>query len=428
LYTELLDHGWDLRRNADFSHGSYEEFFEHLLDLVRVRTEATLHLMESRAWDFFMVHYLETDSVAHTYWRFWEYEGPDHPLHDAMLRLFQTVEGQMQRIFDALPDDATLLVVSDHGVGPVHYHLHLNNWLLQEGFLHWKDNVSTRLRRLTYRLGFNPTNFYRRIPERLLKRLTLGQMRAEFAGIQRQVHTVDGKAVQVKRWLAALMRTPFLYLSDIEWRTSQAYSSGTTQAGLIYINLAGREPDGPVQPGTEYEAVRQAIRARLYTWNNPFTGKKMVDRVCFREELYQGHQLDDAPDLIVFYQDEDYEDRKGAVFLSTNPIEPVKNAVATHRLMGMLLINSPAVEIGPIQSHVTLADMAPLIFYLLGEAVPTEFEGRLPTELLKPALLVARPPQAIDTPTSVTTPAAEGLSASDQEKVLEQLRRLGYLT
>ncbi len=398
LHDELLAHGWDLRKNAGFSQGTYEEFLQYLQDLVTTRTEATLHLMQTRPWDFFMVHYLETDQVAHMYWRFWENESPEHPLHDAMLTLYQHMEGQMARIQAQLPADATLVIVSDHGMGPVHCHLHLNNWLLQEGFLRWQDNFSTRLRRFTYKLGVSPTSIYRRIPESLLKRLTLGQTRAEFAQIQREVRTTAGAKSLVKHWFANLLRLPFLYLSDIDWARSQAYSGDTTQAGLIYLNVRGREPDGCVAPGEEYERLRAKIRDRLYGWVNPLTGQKMVARVCLREELYSGHQLANAPDLIVFYHETDYESRKGAIFLSTNPLEPIKNAYATHRLMGMLMVTGPAIQPRLLDEKLTLTDMAALILYLMDEAIPEELDGRFPAELLQTAHLAAHPPTLRDYP------------------------------
>lgn len=427
LHAELLAHGWDLSRNAGFSQGTYAEFFDYLKELVTHRTSATLHLMQSRPWDLFMIHHLETDQIAHMYWRFWENEASDHPLHHAMLHLYQHVEAQIERILNQLPADASLVIVSDHGMGPVHYHLHLNNWLLQEGFLHWRSTLSTHLRRLTYRLGFNPTNLYRRIPEPVLKRLTLGQTRAEFAQIQREVRTTAGQKSLVKQWFSKLIQLPFLYLADLDWEHSQAYSGDTTQAGLLYINLQGREPHGIVAPGEEYQRVREDIRARLYAWINPVTGDKMVQRVCFREELYQGHQVENAPDIIAFYQEPDYESRKGAIFLSTNPIEPIKNAYATHRLMGMTMIAGPAIQPGPIQTKLTLTDMAPLILYLLDEEIPEEFDGRLPEELLKPEQLARRPPRWNNAPTTLTQENEAQLSASDQAKILDQLRNLGYV-
>ncbi len=103
LHEELMSHGWDLRKNASFSQGTYEGFLDYLKELVVMRTDATLYLMKNRPWDFFMIHHFETDQVAHMYWRFMENEAESHPLHNAMLQLLQCVEEQMARIIQALP-------------------------------------------------------------------------------------------------------------------------------------------------------------------------------------------------------------------------------------------------------------------------------------------------------------------------------------
>ncbi len=103
LHDEFLAHGWDLRQNIGFSQGAYVDFIEYMKALLTQRTAATLYLMKNRPWDFFMVHHLETDQVAHMYWRFLENEAKDHPLHDAILRLFQFVEQQIELVLQALP-------------------------------------------------------------------------------------------------------------------------------------------------------------------------------------------------------------------------------------------------------------------------------------------------------------------------------------
>ena len=44
----------------------------------------------------------------------------------------------------------------------------------------------------------------------------------------------------------------------------------------IYVNLKGRDPDGIVEPGEEYERVRDQIFDALLTWCHPETGERPV--------------------------------------------------------------------------------------------------------------------------------------------------------
>ncbi len=224
------------------------------------------------------------------------------------------------------------------------------------------------------------------------------------------------------------MRMPFLYLNDIDWSKSVAYSGDTTQCGMIYLNVAGREPQGIVNPGIEYVELRERIRERLLRWMNPITGTKMVERVSFREDVYSGHQLESAPDIVIYYNEHDYESRKGALFLSHKEVEPVKNAFATHRQKGMVLVHGSAIVPGEIQKDIDLMDLPSLILYLLNEEIPKDFEGRLPVELIDPSTFVQLPPRFGDaTALSSHEHGSPELSADDNAIILEQLRRLGYI-
>jgi predicted AlkP superfamily phosphohydrolase/phosphomutase len=69
--------------------------------------------------------------------------------------------------------------------------------------------------------------------------------------------------------------------------------------GAIRINLRGREPEGVVEPGAEYEAFRREIAAALTVLENPETGRPAVRWVARVEELYEGPRLRDMPDLFV---------------------------------------------------------------------------------------------------------------------------------
>ena len=82
-------------------------------------------------------------------------------------------------------------------------------------------------------------------------------------------------------------------LEEIDGR-SKAYS---LIPGRIYINLKGREPRGSVEPGVEYEALRDDLIARLLAWRSP-DGELVIERVEKREDLYGAESTSLAPDLV----------------------------------------------------------------------------------------------------------------------------------
>lgn len=83
-------------------------------------------------------------------------------------------------------------------------------------------------------------------------------------------------------------------LEEIDGRQSKAYS---LIPGRIYINLKGREPRGSVEPGAEFEAVRDDLIARLLAWRSP-DGEPVIERVEKREDLYGEDCTSLAPDLV----------------------------------------------------------------------------------------------------------------------------------
>jgi len=67
--------------------------------------------------------------------------------------------------------------------------------------------------------------------------------------------------------------------------------------GRIFINLQGREEKGSVGI-KDYEEVRRDIKERLLSFQDPQNRAKVIDKVFFREEIYEGDYLKDAADII----------------------------------------------------------------------------------------------------------------------------------
>lgn len=77
---------------------------------------------------------------------------------------------------------------------------------------------------------------------------------------------------------------------------SVAYS---LDPGRVFLNVAGREPHGTVQPGHQYETLREEIAAAALELRDPEDGRPMIRQVLRREEVYHGPLLNRAADLIL---------------------------------------------------------------------------------------------------------------------------------
>jgi len=418
VLQELKAQGWDLTRDATSVHGAFEDYFPFLCNLVQHRTAAVLYLMEKYSWDFFMVHYLETDQVQHSYWRFLDSGGPNA---DAMLKLYQLADDALGQIIARLGTDVTVVVLSDHGMGPTEYHVNLNNWLAHEGYLRWRRRPSTMMRRALYVIGMDPTSVYNRIPARLLQRLSLGEVRADVQQVDKMVqrHRPSSKA----RLRKTLLRAPFLNFDDVDWPSTAAYVSGTTQAAMIYLNVKDREPQGMIAPGDHYERVRDQLAGQLQTVIDPYSGEQLIHQVLRREEIYSGTAVANAPDLVAIYRGGEYDNKKGTVFLSKRVVDRVFHANATHRQLGLVALRGTAIKPGYSLSNADMLDLPATILALMDEPIPAEFEGRVLQEALtEPAQILIAPRRDERT----TTHQAD-LSPEELEQVLDKLRALGYV-
>ena len=72
--------------------------------------------------------------------------------------------------------------------------------------------------------------------------------------------------------------------------------------GGIRVNLVGREPQGRIHPGAEYEAFCEALRTDLLAFVNLDLGQPLVRRVLRTSDLYKGDGVQDLPDLLVEWE------------------------------------------------------------------------------------------------------------------------------
>lgn len=219
-----------------------EEAFLDQCDLAwREREAMMLHELEQFEEGLFYCLFDTPDRVQHLFWR---YREPDHPANRGrMLQpgFAQVIEDQYRRGDEVVgkavqyADSETLVIVlSDHGFGSFQRGVNLNTLLFDEGLLALRE-------------GARP-----------------GQACRDF-------------------------------LLDVDWARTSAYALGL---GGIYLNLEGREGQGPVKAEAA-EEVRAAIIRRLSGLIDPVRGTVAVRGVRTRQSVYSGPFVDEAPDLII---------------------------------------------------------------------------------------------------------------------------------
>lgn len=214
----------------------------------------------------------------------------------------------------------------------------------------------------------------------------------------------------------------------LAWPRTVAFSAWNRQQG-IRLSVRGREPQGIVAPGAEYERLRDEIRQALMETTEPQTGQQVVDQVWNREDLYEGPFFESVPDLVLSL-------RPG---FAANPVQqrlwaPTGWASGDHSLEGMFIAWGRGVAPGRV-AGAELIDMAPTALYLLDRPVPTAMDGKVLTDALDAAFVAARPVrrqeyqacQEYQAPLAGAVRGGETLSEEEEADIHARLRGLGYL-
>ena len=204
----------------------------------------------------------------------------------------------------------------------------------------------------------------------------LGQVASEADGDHELIILSDHgscairQEVYLNHWLAErgylrFRRQPPESLEDID-ADSVAYG---LDPGRVYINLRGREPEGRVAPGVEYERLREELAQGLSDLRDPDTGEPMVARVHRREDIYFGPASPGAPDLLV--QTRDGYDVKGSLHHPT--LTGRSPLTGMHTFDDAMLYLRGARQ---LRDGSSIVDVMPTILRLMDVPAPDGLDGR----------------------------------------------------
>ena len=407
--------GYQIYPEGNYARGREQAYLEALLFNIRQHAQAADFLLSQHAWDFFILVLGPTDEGAHKYWH---YLDPHHHLYqaanaaqfgDSIQQMYRAADAAIGQLVAHARAEDTVIVMSDHGFGPVERFFLPNNFLIQQGHLKLKSTGRTALKSLLFRLGFTPRNIY-----------PLGKQILAFLRGSNQLRQRLDPARQGK----SPLRKIFLSDDDIDWSRTRAFASGFLFS-QIYLNLRGREPEGIVG-ATEYETLREQLIKELTQVINPATGQPHYSKIYRREELYSGPLVAAQPDLICAPADFRTVD-SGMDFRSNKLFETDSALSGTHRVEGIFAMRGPGVKRGAEIPPIRIYDFAPTIIHRLGLPVPNDMDGKVVTAAFEPDELAAHP---VELAPALNARLGPGMvfSAEEEETITERLRDLGYLS
>jgi predicted AlkP superfamily phosphohydrolase/phosphomutase len=201
----------------------------------------------------------------------------------------------------------------------------------------------------------------------------------------------------------------------VNWSKTKAYTTIRSTGEGVSINLAGREPDGIVDPG-DFERVRDEVMDRLAGFTDPKTGNKPVKAIYKREEIFKGKHADKAPDILM-------EPAEGySLTHAKSAIEDADWVSGDHRIDGTIVAVGPNVR--PFGETPMLVDMAPTLLAALDAPASIKHTGRVLHEVVGAEAAVKAGEQVDFVESAPEEPTVTDTEADEME---EHLRGLGYL-
>ena len=379
IYPEVRNWRFADFQETDIGPGWHDRALPKLLDGIATKERIATKLLAREPWDFFMLVFGESDTVAHHFWLHHDPNSPRHrPGHEHAIRqVYERLDDAVGELVQAAGDDVTIGVVSDHGFGGAGTGVvHVNNWLAENDHLTFTPGRESLLKKMA--LAVVPERWRGAVFRRFKGLASRAESRSRFAGI--------------------------------DWSKTTAWSEELNYFPSVRVNLKGREPEGQVDP-ENYVEFCDALCRQLEDW-------APVGRAWRRDELYEGPCAERAPDIVLeFALEEGYShsclrSRGGASFRRIEPHEHLggkeRGMNGNHRPTGVLFLSQPSVA-----TDSSLLDVAPTIYATMDVAGPP-MDG---TSLLGEAR--ERAEEAAAQQETAYTPEQEAA-------IEERLRNLGY--
>ena len=305
----------------------YEWYHRHNLWM----GEASAYLMKKHDWTLFCtqnhcfdhIHHayltkydpLTTDVRKHHAW----FKMPSRKIAEKMIPMFyESVDKMLGKILQGVDNETLVVVVSDHGANASRDEISIKKVLEETGFVVHKDR----------------------------------SLKSESSG--------DDWVVRDR---------------TIDWSRTKAFPS---IRGHIFLNVKGRQPNGIIEPGNEYEEVRDQLIETLYDYEDSQTHKRAFSLVLKREDapLLGQSSGELSGDVIVALRPE-FVGHEHGLSLPT-----AKYGVGSAGCLFIMM--GPGVKRGEkLKSLRWLTDVAPTIAHLIRIPVPRNCEGGIMYDALE---------------------------------------------
>jgi predicted AlkP superfamily phosphohydrolase/phosphomutase len=353
-------------------------FLRRLIAGVRKKTEVVKWLMAREDWDFFLVVFGESHPAGHYFWQFHDPAFPaeatreQETLRDALRDVYVALDNAVGELLQEAGDGTTTVVASGDGMGPNYSGSHIVPDLLgRMGLLHGGNRSEASAHDRPATGGTLLGSIRNMIP----KSVRMAVSNALLSRAQQEKLSLHFKT------------------AGIAWSLTRAYQIENANEGYIRVNLKGREPEGIVEPGQDYDALCDELHGTLQGLVNPANGERAAALVHKTQALFQGPRRDYLPDVVVCWNmdarvtTELQAERYGTARSGEPSWRVAPYYTGNHYPNAFAVATGPGIPEGVALEGTHILDLAPTLLLRYGIDPPDYMDGRPLGALTPPGVL-----------------------------------------
>jgi len=334
-------------------HSSLAEdrrIYHELLRHVEKKGALCRHLLVQDSFALSVIVFAEAHAANHQFWPYCqEAHGHavrgDDELTQAVRHIYQAIDREIDLVLAQLPTEANVCIVSSVGMEDEYPAIGL---------------IEDFCRQLGYQ---TPASGTASRPIDIVRRLVPQSWRA---AVSRHLCS----RAQRERLLADQFRR------GTDWHKTTAFALPTTYTSFIRVNLRGREPQGTVALGAEYEALLDRLVDDLKQLVDPQTDQPAVVRVAKTIEVFGCNPHPFLPDLFIEWQPGHFMSSVVHPRATLTQEKPEFYRPSDHCSQGFVAAAGPAIQPRGLLGEVNVLDLAPTFLELLHQPIPSQLTGK----------------------------------------------------
>lgn len=338
-------------------------------DLLKIKNELIIanqkeadlitSLIRKEEWDLFLCCFTSPHRAGHKYWDITNVKGDftekqKTQFKGALKQVYKSCDDAIGKIISCIDNDTTILIFSLHGMGP-------NTTLSDKMLPQMITNILSSQKLITKEKNKNIIKTIRNL-------------------IPLETRANIRKLLPI--WLQDKM-TAYWRLGGIDWNKTKVFNLLSDLQGYVRINLRGREKEGIVEEGIEYNQLCDKLIEGINSFKDVKTMEPIADSINRSDQLFnKGPGFSNLPDIIVKWKPTPVTNYTKIASTDYGELEwpiPGKNPdgrSGNHRPDGFLLaVGENFKTNSAFEKDFHILDLAPTILNLLNIQKPKEMIG-----------------------------------------------------